>query len=99
MTTVLSILLVAGVVLWLLGPRSKDDTKPQQAPAPVVRARRGGAGHVPREAPPADAHRQDDGAFVDGYLWGRLEERHRQQGSASAHQHHHEHDMEGEHDD
>jgi hypothetical protein len=44
---------------------------------------------VPPPIPPSPVPSHDDAAFFDGYIWGRLQERHdeRQHGLADAHDH------------
>lgn len=95
MEAVFAVLLLAGTVVWVWARVVKDAERPGAMPKPfpappAPRSIRPGLGVQPllatRVEPPACL---DDGAFFDGYIWGRLEERHDQQqhGAADSHDH------------
>jgi hypothetical protein len=79
------VVVIVGVVVWIFGRSSNGRDGPAAIPrrgppvAPML---------PPSPMPPAPAA-SDDAAFFDGYIWGRLQERHdeRQHGPASGHDH------------
>jgi hypothetical protein len=80
------VVVIVGVVVWICGRGSNGRDRPAATP-------RRGPPVAPM--PPAPAA-SDDVAFFDGYIWGRLQERHdeRQHEQADAH----DHDMFGDDD-
>ena len=75
MATALVVLVGLGVLAWLVS-LGAGTSRPPSAPRPPGRAGNGVAPPTTRRPPVAGAGDRDDGAFVDGYIWGRLEERH-----------------------
>jgi hypothetical protein len=98
METVFGVLLIVGVGIWLLvrDPKGRDRPAARGRPASDLSPP---GGQVPVVLPlalpavplafPATASNADDAPFFDGYIWGRLEERHaeRQHGPAGGHDH------------
>jgi len=95
MEPVFAVVVVLGVLIWLLvrDPKGRD--------APAARARAGPAVVQPGPAVvqalpaalPAIPPVHEDAAFFDGYVWGRLQERHDERQRDVGHAGAHDHDM------
>jgi hypothetical protein len=95
MEAVFAVSLLVGVVVWLL----VRDPKGRNGPAARSRGETAAPGgvHPPAVRPaavqplPAAPSIHDDAAFFDGYVWGRLQERHDERqhdhGQAGGHDH------------
>jgi hypothetical protein len=98
MEAVFGVLLIVGVTIWLLvrDPKGRDRPAARARPASELAPRgvevRAVLPLARRPAPPAfpaTSSSDDDAPFFDGYIWGRLQERHdeRQHGLAGGHDH------------
>jgi hypothetical protein len=90
MEAFVGVLMIVSVVIWVCVRFSdgRDGSAAQPRRGPPARPR----GVPPQRVtpiPPSSPSSHDDAAFFDGYIWGRLQERHdeRQHGSAEAHDH------------
>lgn len=77
------VVVIVGVVVWVCGRSSNGRDRPAATP------RRGPPARTVPPMLPASPASNDDAAFFDGYIWGRLQERHdeRQHEQAEAHDH------------
>ena len=87
METAFGVLILFGIVAWIcvraLASSEQSATKPETGAA--VRSQGGAELSTPRSPSGID---HDDQAFVDGYIWGRLQERHdehQQHGGVGSH--------------
>jgi hypothetical protein len=93
MEAVMGVLLIVGIVIWAfarnatvgertVGQRPVTTPRPAPVPGPSVV-------HPARPVLTEPASHPDDGAFFDGYIWGRLQERHdeQQHGASGAYDH------------
>jgi hypothetical protein len=89
----MGVLLIVGIVVWAfarnptgggrtVGRRPVTTPRPAPVPGPSVV-------HPARPVLPGPAPHPEDGAFFDGYIWGRLQERHdeRQHVASGGHEH------------
>jgi hypothetical protein len=87
MEAVLGVLMIVSVVIFVW-VRISRGVPPHRVPPPRGQTR--GASTVPPVLP-ASPSSHDDAAFFDGYIWGRLQERHDEQQHGPADEH--DHDM------
>jgi hypothetical protein len=96
MEAVFAVSLVVGVVIWLFvrdpkGPSGPGARARPEPAAPGLGVHPPTARSAVQPLPAAPSH--DDAAFFDGYVWGRLQERHDQRQHDPGRTGGHDHDM------